>query len=511
MEGKLEMKRILNFLWEHMWVGLFLIIAPCLIMARVPDTDTYFLAATGKYIVETGTVPTINPFVIHDGFGIIVQQWLFDVIIYGIFNSFGNMGLFVFVASAFTVSMILLYKYFGLFTENKTVKAIVLLISGFLYISFGVARPTSISFIIMLSLLYCLEQYRRTGKKIYLIALPFLSLIEINVHSAMWPMMFVLIVPYIFPYTIPYKDNIKANIKKWFSKNKGILLTGIIMFSVGFINPNGEKGIAYIFKSYGSANGGLQIKELMAPTTNSLYGLVILLAVAFLALYIYQNKDKLKDKTYDMQSEFTKFYMACGVLFLSCLHLRNMWYLILGATPIIISVINDWKTQTQQNKPKEPKKQSTYKLLIKNFICIGLITLLSFFMFTASSFSSYAAHDSQYAPIKAVEYLDKNTDKDIILYTEFYNGAFMEWHEYQVYIDARPEIFQKEINGKEDVYAEYCKVVKGNIDYKEFLEKYKFTHLIVTKNTLFDMYLSLNQEYTAAVTGNGYKLYVHNK
>ena len=50
----------------------------------LPDPDTFFILATGKNIVETGTVPTINPFVIHSNLSIIIQQWLFDVIIYQI-------------------------------------------------------------------------------------------------------------------------------------------------------------------------------------------------------------------------------------------------------------------------------------------------------------------------------------------------------------------------------------------------------------------------------------------
>ena len=68
-------------------------------------------------------------------------------------------------------------------------------------------------------------------------------------------------------------------------------------------------------------------------------------------------------------------------------------------------------------------------------------------------------------------------------------------------------LVKKNINGKEDVYTEYAQLKGGTLEYDAFLEKYEFTHLIVAENTLFDMYLSLNEGYKECVDGNGYVLY----
>lgn len=227
------MKNVFKNFFKYWWLGLVIIFVAVIIQKRIPDSDTFFLAATGRYIVENGAVPQINPFIIHQDFAIIVQQWLFDVLMYIIYGFGGNHGLFAYLILTYTISMTLLYKYMGLFTDNKTHKLVLLSIMGVLYTNWNVARPTSISFIIMLSLLYCLEQYRRTKKYRYLSILPFLSLLQVNIHSSMWPMMFVLMVPYIFPYVVPHKNNIKSNCIKWFKKNKYILFTILIMLGVG--------------------------------------------------------------------------------------------------------------------------------------------------------------------------------------------------------------------------------------------------------------------------------------
>ena len=496
MESKL--KRI----WEFWWVAILLIAAPFMIMSKTPDSDTFFLMATGRYIVENGMVPTINPFVIHEGFQVIIQQWLFDVTVYGAYNALGNFGLFLFVAGAYMISLVILYKYISIFTKNAFAKGIMMLTIGLLYIPYSVARPTCISFIVMLLLLYSIEQYRQTNKMYYLATLPVLSLIEINFHSAMWPMMFVLMMPYVFPLTLIRKGDFKENGKKWLSRNKLLFPTMLIMLAMGFINPNGIKGMTYVLNSYGSATGGIAIGELLPPSTNTAQGIAILASVSFLACYIYKNKNKILDTTCDTQTELTRLSMMTGVLILACMHYRNIWYLYLGATPVILEIIGDLKVNI-----KKPKWLTLFRQAEITVIGLILTVFLTCFMFSISTYSSDTAKDSELAPYAAADYLDQIENKDIQLFTEFNNGAFMEWRGYKVYMDARPELFQTKVNGQEDIYSEYGTVRSGEINYEEFLEKYKFTHLVVIKNTIFDMYLKLNDAYKAVINGNGYTLY----
>jgi hypothetical protein len=75
-----------------------------------------------------------------------------------------------------------------------------------------------------------------------------------------------------------------------------------------------------------------------------------------------------------------------------------------------------------------------------------------------------------------------------------------------VYIDARPELFTKEINGKDDVLREYINVRDGRIDYEEFLDKYDFSHLIVS-NPFLAMYLDGHEDYKAVVRSDSYAIY----
>ena len=180
-----------------------------------------------------------------------------------------------------------------------------------------------------------------------------------------------------------------------------------------------------------------------------------------------------------------------------------MWYLILGAFPTVLLTLNDWIT-TQEEKQKVYKP---IKFIAITLSCAVLI-ISAYFINEQASFSESTNNDSKVAPIKAADYLDTAAEEnDVVLYTEFDNGAYMEWRGYKVYMDARPELFQKKVNGQEDIYSEFVDVFKGNIDYTTFLNKYNFTHLVVTDNTLFSMYLNYDENYKLVVDGNGYVLY----
>ena len=101
------------------------------------------------------------------------------------------------------------------------------------------------------------------------------------------------------------------------------------------------------------------------------------------------------------------------------------------------------------------------------------------------------------------------TDKEnVVLYTSFNNGAFMEMNGYKVYMDARPELFMEKINGKEDVYTEYVSVESGTCDLNAFLAKYNFTHLIARDGSPLSVHLrAYDDAYKIVVDGEGYCLF----
>ena len=72
------------------------------------DTDGWFLLATGREIVHNG-IPFENPWSLDPGQGIIVQQWLHDVWLYGWYSLAGYTGVATSVVVPLAIAAIAYY------------------------------------------------------------------------------------------------------------------------------------------------------------------------------------------------------------------------------------------------------------------------------------------------------------------------------------------------------------------------------------------------------------------
>ena len=70
MQKKIEITKMLYF-YIFAFLGIMLFF--CAVSLN-PNNDMWWMIATGRYIVENKSIPSINPFVIHDKYSIIIQQ-----------------------------------------------------------------------------------------------------------------------------------------------------------------------------------------------------------------------------------------------------------------------------------------------------------------------------------------------------------------------------------------------------------------------------------------------------
>ena len=108
----------------------------------------------------------------------------------------------------------------------------------------------------------------------------------------------------------------------------------------------------------------------------------------------------------------------------------------------------------------------------------------------------------------AAEYLASVTDPDNErVYTSFDNGGMFEWYGFKVYTDARPELFTEEINKKESIDSEIYNVEYGVVDYRDFIEKYNFTYIVVNEDMPFAYYLENDAKWTDVYISGGIRIY----
>lgn len=435
------------------------------------DNDFWFLVNLGKTILKEGFIH-IEPFTIHSGLYFIPQQWLTDIIFNFIYSNFGIRGIYYLVLLCSAIVMFLLYKTCILVCNNKKWAMIITIFTSIFLMLFSdtiTTRPQLFDAIIFSLELFLLESYVQKNKQKYLYFIPLMSIFLINYHAAVWLMLFVLMIPY-------YIENIILRYKKQeVYKLRPLIIVTIASLVVALINPYGFEAIKYLINSYGISKINNTVGEMKPVTISSLGGLGLYIVIFLILVTFYQNKNNNKIRL---------FLLFIGLAYLTLSHYKGIIFFSVSI-PLILGY-NCRKNNDDYNMKLCLTEKIVYAICI-----IGIISIIMFAI----------PMKNEITIAEFADYLDQNASHDIKLYTNYNDGAYMEYRGYKCYIDARAEVFLKKNNHVEDIFDEYYDVEIGKQNPKAFLEKYHFDYLLVGENSYMLYYeLSNNSQYEVVLS-----------
>ena len=435
----------------------FIVIIVMVVRYCTLDNDFWFLANTGKYILNNG-FPRIEPFTIHNNFSFVVQQWLTDVIFYYTYLIFGEIGMFILILLLFILILYIAYKLCLLISEGRVYLSVILsCIIGFLYsLIFVRTRPQMFDFVILLTYLYFLELYIRKKNVKYLFVLPILSFLLINFHSSTWFMLFAFLIPYIigaFKFKFLCFESEGYDLKP-------LLIAMVAMFLMGFINPYGKDAITYLFTSYNNSYINILVNEMRPPVIRDISGMTVYLSI-FLVLFCYiANKKKLINTRY--------FLLFLGTTTLALSSIKGYSFFITASIFSLADYLKDFFTVYDKRFEKSFKFNFHYILCV----CIFISSIFCIYKI------NYIDSDKAFI-VNSAKYLDNYVKEDkskLKIYTSYDNGAIFEYFGFKTYMDARAEVFLKANNKKSDVFKEYYNLQNGYLDIDKFLNNnYLFT------------------------------------
>ncbi|MBX7043188.1 MAG: hypothetical protein K1X85_09810 [Ignavibacteria bacterium] len=214
------------------------------------DDDVFWHLATGRYIIETGHVPSADIF----GFATQGQEWMpfewgWDVLTYGLFNLGGYEALSVFRTLIFLSIFWIFY-----FVLKKFKVPAVLSVAFMILLAFGIMdrltpRPHAASLLFMSSLVYifCDIRYFRRGSSKLMYLLPVIFLLWANIHMGIIAGLFFFAV-YLAAEYINY-HNRKSSVQPLETKQLK-LLTMLFLLSVvlALANPNFIQTYVYAYE-----------------------------------------------------------------------------------------------------------------------------------------------------------------------------------------------------------------------------------------------------------------------
>lgn len=458
------------------WLLVILLLIPVFIACfqiRILDNDFYFLYPTGEYIVKNG-FPHTDFLSMHTNMEITVQQWLSSVVFYFAYSLFGKYGVITLIYICYAVINYLLYRLALLISHNELLAVLITWLSGFfLFFHFMVSRPHIFTYIVILFEVYLLEKYIQTKKRAFLIGIPILSVLQINLHASMWPMIFVFMAPFIVSAALSFSKKLRRYACGSLLPLLIAMISGII---TGFINPYGLTNMLYMTSTAGHEHINL-IVEMKSTSAESLYGLIFFALLLAMGIISFAKKEK--------PFELRYFFLFAGTLFIALKHYKGIPYFLILGIPSFGYMLNDVKLS--MSFPFKKTRRNiflTVAFLAVSLVCIG-IQLCDFSKLTNQpKIDRYGQLDN------VIGILNQNNEK-ITLFTDFDDSQYFEFHGYPAFVDGRSELFLKKNNGECDYFEEYYDFVKGKTYYLDFIDKYGFNYFVFNKENSRNVYLPL--------------------
>jgi hypothetical protein len=479
-----KLMKVLTNYKEYKLLHLLLYI-PCFLTTGKLNSDIWFILNSGRYVLQNG-LPQTEPFTIHEGMSFIMQQWLSAVIFWINYSTFGELGLYLVVFLTYVLFV------------NMTFKLCMFLSEDNFFISYGISfivialismfmtqRPYIFLFLLIVIEIYFLEKYIKSNKVVYLLPLLALSVLMINLQAAMWPLLFVILLPYLID---SFKFKFKFVEGQGYGK-KGLIFIIFGMLVAGFLNPYGIRAITYLFNSYGFKEITSLVSEMHSADINSLLGKIIF-GTIFLILFIIfiYKKGRYKLRYY---------LLTLGTAYMAISAVRSYAILIICGLIPLSYYLKDYKMKTIEIK------NDKRTLLIRKILVVLLAVLIIFVIFQKNKFADIKHKDL----IKSVDFLDKFNKDEVKIYTGYNDGGYLEFRGFKVYIDPRAEVFLKTNNKKYNIMEEFAFMQTGKKYYKEVLDKYNFTHILVWKNDILNTYLPYDENYKMIYSSDYYKIF----
>lgn len=448
------------------------------------NTDGFYLIRLGKYILNHG-IDLKDHFSFISGLSYTYPHWLYSVYVYLFYSKLGFFGVYLSNIISFIVLVLSIYVVNVKINKNKLVALLISIFSVFILSKYIVARGQVLSIVLLFWEVYFIIKLIETGKKKYVVLLPILSLLIANIHGTIWPMFFILFLPFIGEHLlyIIFNKKKKKELKKGnitiekVDNIKLVLIAFGISLLMGLLTPS-RICYTYVFKiMLGDSQKYIGEHSTLQPIKEPLFLFLVTL------LMLYKEKIKARD-----------FFMIFGLIILSLISVKYLLILytigILYISKLFIEQLNKSgdKTFLILENILFNKKIATSLLII----FIGLIGLFGI----KKNYNEKYINGKKY-PVSAVKYIKKNLDyKNIRMYNDYDIGGYILFNDIPVFIDPRCDLYFKEFNNKNlDIFDDSIMLYKKLDSYKSIFKKYNIDHVLLKKNDKLFYVISADSNY----------------
>jgi tetratricopeptide (TPR) repeat protein len=479
-----------NKFWGPACLAAIIALGVLISFHTLTDSDIFWHLKAGQIIVETHHVPSRDLFSFtRAGEEWIDSQWLFQVIIYGLYKMDGYRGIILFgvILTAITWAVILApvfrsRKYFG-----AALLALVALLASSNRIK---VRPEALTFL-LLSLEICLLESFRRGKKWAICFLPVVFLLWTNSHG-LWPLYFVVLGAFLFEQILFfYFPNLFASVRRQFSWPAGFAIKAIgsvfaVSLALAFANPFGWRGVIFpwtLFRESSFSEGVIKklIFEFQSPFDHlppfDLWSYIGLIAISALFVGSFLWKKRFYPGA---------FLVWLSFLWLSTTAVRNVAVFAIASACLLCRPAAEEDSYAGNRNAGFPNLIGTV-LIILAVVLAGREVVSSRLYLRNASYAKFGLGvlETEY-PIRGGDYLKQIMEtreglRPLRIFTDAETSGYLIWTGYpfwKVYIDPRLEVY-----GEKFLQA-HINALGNWQEFQEESRKYDFDAVVVTRPTV---------------------------
>ena len=527
-------------------LSIVCIIVFCISMSPITlQNDTFYTIKIGEYILDNG-ITYMDPFSWHENLSYTFPHWLYDVMIYAIFNVGGYLGIYISTIVFACILGIILYVTNVKLNKNRLLSFLMTIGVIYLLGDFIAARAQLVTYILFTLTIYSIERFLSTKKKRYPLYLIIISIMIANLHVAVWPFYFVLYLPYIGEYIIAclqdsgkfidkikirrYKNKLNKNIidektreeitnkvlelegkisqaderknkrnakayKVEIVKNnnvKWLILIMLICVLTGLLTPLKDAPYTYLFKTM-QGNTTQNINEHLPLVLIDNKEFLVFIVIFLIILMFTDTKIRLKD-----------LFMIGGLLLLAFISRRQTsMFILLGS----FTLVNLCARFINKYDPDGIKKVEEFMTtLLGKIIVISIIVILSYSNIKPDLDDKFVNEKSY--PVEATKFIKENIDiQQMRLFNEYNYGSYLLLHDIPVFIDSRADLYSPEFNKGTSVFSDFMNISGISVYYEDKFESYGITHVIIKRNSKLNLLISRDDNYKELYKDDNFCVY----
>jgi hypothetical protein len=424
---------------------LFIIFSIILLLTFSPisDPDFWWHIRTGQWIAENHSIPRADPFSYSaNNHPWIAHEWLSDLFIFSVYK-LGSFRLLTLIFSLITLAAFVLTYLRCLQKSRPIIAGILLLLGASASIPFWGIRPQMISLLFSAVFLFLLDRYQEKKRLRYLIPIPILTLIWVNMHGGFLLGLGILGI-YILGNLIDlaiHKVKDKAPVEK---AQRTLIYSCCAVFIISLLatlaNPNGIQILIYPFQTLTDASMQQFIVEWVSPDFHQVYMLPFALILLLLIVCGLSGSKRIST---------IKIILAVVFCFGALRSVRHIPLFVIVIIPLLAEQIS---SLLNTGIPSY-KEGWFYRWKIPWVVCFLLtaVMVLTFIKVT----NHQTEVEKQEFPKAATEWILQNNIEGNI-FSPYTWGGYLIWKLYPnnlVYIDGRMDVYDDSIvNNYKEIY-----------------------------------------------------------